>query len=208
MSIPRIVSAMEYIDDDLVSSAVTYTRQKRKWWTNWKAIAACVAVVAIVFGAIPFLNSNPNAPIGSPFVLTAYATGVDNTVSAVEMKEGENIPVSFFEANNGMRGYVFSYAADDPKQPISVSIINADQQFTVDEKIETISNLEMDSTQRYVFFIPPQNEAGPYSLPLTMHDEETNTVALLKVVIEQAEDGYTARIDSISIFEKRTEPTK
>ena len=96
MSIPRIVSAMEYIDDDLVSGAVTYTRQKRKWWTNWKAIAACVAVVAIVFGVIPFFN---NSPVGSPFVLTAYAAGIDNTVSAVELKEGENIPVSFFEAN-------------------------------------------------------------------------------------------------------------
>ena len=130
----------------------------------------------------------------------------DNSLSAVAMQKGENIPVAMFEADNGMRGFVFSYAADDPKQPISVSIINADQQFTVDEKIETISGLEMDSTQRYVFFIPPQDEAGPYSLPLTMHDEETNTVALLKVVIEQAEDGYTARIDELTMYERKDAP--
>ena len=203
MSIPRITKAMEYIDDDLVSGAVTYTRQKRKWWKNWKAIAACVAVVALLFGAIPFLN---NGPAVSPFVLTPYAMEPDNSLSAVAMQEGENIPVAMFEADNGMRGFVFSYAADDPKQPISVSIINADQQFTVDEKIETISGLEMDSTQRYVFFIPPQDEAGPYSLPLTMHDEETNTVALLKVVIEQAEDGYTARIDELTMYERKEAP--
>lgn len=203
MSIPRITKAMEYIDDDLVSGAVTYTRQKRKWWKNWKAIAACVAVVALLFGTIPFLN---NGPAVSSFVLTAYAMEPDNSLSAVAMQEGKNIPVAMFEADNGMRGFVFSYAADDPKQPISVSIINADQQFTVDEKIETISGLEMDSTQRYVFFIPPQDEAGPYSLPLTMHDEETNTVALLKVVIEQAEDGYTARIDELTMYERKEAP--
>ena len=205
MSIPRIAKALNYIDDDLVSGAVTYTRQKRKWWKNWRAIAACAAVVVLIFGAIPFLN-NTNVPIGSPFVLTAYAAEIDNTISAVEMKEGENIPVSMFEADNGMRGFVFSYAADDPEQPISVSIINADQQFTVDEKIETISGLEMESTQKYVFFIPPQDEAGPYSLPLTIHDEETNTVALLTVVIEQNEDGYTARIDELTTYERKEAP--
>jgi len=203
MSIPRIVSAMEYIDDDLVSGAVTYTRQKRKWWKNWKAIAACVAVVALLFGAIPFLN---NGPAVSPFVLTAYAMEPDNSLSAVAMQEGENIPVAMFEADNGMRGFVFSYAADDPEQPISVSIINADQQFTVDEKIETISGLEMDSTQRYVFFIPPQDEAGPYSLPITIHDEDENTVALITLLIEQTESGYTSRIEELTTYPRKEAP--
>ena len=30
MSIPKIVNAMEYIDDNLVSNAVTYVPKKRK----------------------------------------------------------------------------------------------------------------------------------------------------------------------------------
>ena len=192
--------ALSEIGDKYITKANEYVAVKKTFRWNWKAVAACVAVVALLFGAIPLLN---NGPAVSPFVLTAYAMEPDNSLSAVAMQEGENIPVAMFEADNGMRGFVFSYAADDPEQPISVSIINADQQFTVDEKIETISGLEMDSTQKYVFFIPPQNEAGPYSLPLTMHDEETNTVALLKVVIEQNEDGYTARIDELTTYERK-----
>lgn len=203
MNTKTFSNALGEIGDKYITEANEYTAAKkvRRW--NWKAIAACVAVVALLFGAIPFLN---NGPAVSPFVLTAYAMEPDNSLSAVAMQEGENISVAMFEADNGMRGFVFSYAADDPEQPISVSIINADQQFTVDEKIETISGLEMDSTQRYVFFIPPQDEAGPYSLPLTMHDEETNTVALLKVVIEQAEDGYMARIDELTMYERKEAP--
>ena len=208
MSIPRIVSAMEYIDDDLVSGAVTYTRQKRKWWTNWKAIAACVAVVAIVFGAIPFLNSNPNAPIGSPFVLTAYAAGVDNTVSAVELKEGENIPVSFFEANNGLKGFVFSYKADKPQNHISLSIMTDGAQTTIGQQIEAINGLELSKENIYVFYIPKQDQPAPYSVPLTMEDEASNTLALLNVVIEETAEGYTARIDSFTIYEKTTKPVK
>ena len=208
MSIPRIVSAMEYIDDDLVSGAVTYTRQKRKWWTNWKAIAACVAVVAIVFGAIPFLNSNPNAPIGSPFVLTAYAAGVDNTVSAVEMKEGESIPVTFFEANNGIKGFVFSYKADKPQNHISLSIMTDGAQTTIGQQIEAINGLELSKENIYVFYIPKQDQPAPYSVPLSMEDEASNTLALLNVVIEETAEGYTARIDSFTIYEKTTKPVK
>jgi len=45
-------------------------------------------------------------------------------------------------------------------------------------------------------------------LPLTMEDEATNTIAMLNVVIEEIDGGYTAKIDSISINEKRTEPPK
>ena len=205
MSIPRIVSAMEYIDDDLVSGAVTYTRQKRKWWTNWKAIAACVAVVTIVFGVIPFFN---NSPVGSPFVLTAYAAGIDNTVSAVELKEGENIPVSFFEANNGLKGFVFSYKADKPQNHISLSIMTDGAQTTIGQQIEAINGLELSKDNIYVFYIPKQDQPAPYSVPLTMEDEASNTLALLNVVIEETAEGYTARIDSFTVYEKTTKPVK
>ena len=208
MSIPRIVNAMEYIDDDLVSDAVTFVPQKRKWWMNWKAIAACAAVVAIIFGAIPFLNSNPNAPIGSPFVLTAYAAGVDNTVSAVEMKEGENIPVTFFEANNGVKGFVFSHRATTPQNHVSFSIMTDGSQIAIGQQIEAINGLELSKENIYVFYIPKQDQPAPYSVPLTMEDEASNTLALLNVVIEETEDGYTARIDSITVYEKTTKPVK
>lgn len=208
MSIPRIVSAMEYIDDDLVSGAVTYTRQKRKWWSNWKAIAACAAVVAVVLGAIPFLNSTPNAPIGSPFVLTAYAAGIDNTVSAVEMKEGENIPVTFFEANNGLKGFIFSYKADKPQNHLSFSIMTDGAQTAIGQQIEAINGLELSKENIYVFYIPAQDQPAPYSVPLTMEDETSNTLALLNVVIEETAEGYTARIDSFTVYEKTTKPVK
>ena len=208
MSIPRIVNAMEYIDDNLVSNAVTYVPQKRKQWMNWKAFAACAAVIAIVFGAIPFLNRNPNAPISSPFVLTAYAAGVDNTVSAVEMKEGESIPVTFFEANNGVKGFVFSHRATTPQNHVSFSIMTDGSQIAIGQQIEAINGLELSKENIYVFYIPKQDQPAPYSVPLTMEDEASNTLALLNVVIEETAEGYTARIDSFTIYEKTTKPAK
>ena len=37
---------------------------------------------------------------------------------------------------------------------------------------------------------------------------KSNSIALLNVVIEETEDGYVARIESITIYEKITQPTK
>ena len=208
MSIPRIVNAMEYIDDNLVSNAVTYVPKKRKQWMNWKAFAACAAVIAIVIGVIPFLNNGTNAPDNIPFVLTAYAAGIDNTVSAVELKEGESIPVTFFEANNGIKGFVFSHRATTPQNHVSLSIMTDGSQIAIGQQIEAINGLELSKENIYVFYIPKQDQPAPYSVPLTMEDEASNTLALLNVVIEETEDGYTARIDSITVYEKTTKPVK
>ena len=66
MSIPRIVSAMEYIDDDLVSGAVTYTRTKKtNSWLKWGTMAACLCLVvagAFIAGRI----SNDPHPVQRP----------------------------------------------------------------------------------------------------------------------------------------------
>ena len=208
MSIPRIVNAMEYIDDNLVSNAVTYVPKKRKQWMNWKAFAACAAVIAIVIGVIPFLNNGTNTPDNILFVLTAYAAGIDNTVSAVEMKEGESIPVTFFEANNGIKGFVFSYRATTPQNHVSCSIMTDGSQIAIGQQIEAINGLELSKENIYEFYIPAQDQPAPYSVPLTMEDEASNTLALLNVVIEETAEGYTARIDSFTIYEKTTKPVK
>ena len=203
MKTPRIVNAMEYIDDDLISGAVTYTRQNRKWWTNWKTIAACVAVVALLFGILPFFNNNPT---GSPFVLTAYAAGTDNKVTTSEMNEGVHVPVSTFEANNGLWGFVFSYSTDDFKQPVSISIINADERVNVDGAIEMITGIEMDDSQKYIFYIPPQDEEGPYSLTFTIQDNDSNTIAMITLLIERTEGGYTSMISELKSYPRKETP--
>ena len=208
MSIPRIVNAMEYIDDNLVSNAVTYVPKKRKQWMNWKAFAACAAVIAIVIGVIPFLNNGTNAPDNIPFVLTAYAAGIDNTVSAVEMKEGESIPVTFFEANNGIKGFVFSHRATTPQNHVSLSIMTDGSQIAIGQQIEAINGLELSKENIYEFYIPAQDQPAPYNVPLTMEDEASNSIALLNVVIEETDEGYIARIDSITVYEKTTKPVK
>ena len=81
-------------------------------------------------------------------------------------------------------------------------------QISIGQQIEAINGLELSKENIYEFYIPAQDQPAPYNVPLTMEDEASNSIALLNVVIEETEDGYVARIDSITIYEKITQPTK
>lgn len=54
MKTPRMAEAMNYIDDDLVSGAITYTRKKNTGWVKWCALAACLCLIISI--AIPVLH--------------------------------------------------------------------------------------------------------------------------------------------------------
>lgn len=203
MNTQKFSAAMGEISDKYINEALSYKRKtKKRGWLKVGAVAACLCLV--LAGLFPLFNQ----PGVSPFVLTAYALESDNTVSAAVMMEGENIPVTMFEADNGVWGFVFSYEAENPTDYVSISIMTAGQQITIDEQITAINGLELDNEQIYTFFIPPQDEAGPFSLPFTMEDESTNQIAMLHVVIEQNEGGYVARVDEVTIHERKEAPPK
>lgn len=201
MTTKKFSEAMSELEDKYITEAITYQRSKKKRnWFKWVAAVACICLV--LAGLFPLLHQ----PSVSPFVLTAYALESDNTVSTAVMMEGENIPVTMFEADNGVWGFVFSHEAENPTDYVSISIMTAGQQVTIDEQITAINGLELDNEQIYTFFIPPQDETGPFSLPFTMEDESTNQIAMLHVVIEQSEGGYVARVDEVTIHERKEAP--
>ena len=45
MKTPKMVEAISYIDDDLVSGAINCTRKKKSGWLRWGAMAACLCLV-------------------------------------------------------------------------------------------------------------------------------------------------------------------
>lgn len=47
MKAPKMVDAMNYIDDDLVSDSITYKKKKTSQWTKWVSLAACLCVLIL-----------------------------------------------------------------------------------------------------------------------------------------------------------------
>lgn len=56
MKTPRIVNAIEYIDEDMIAEAVSYSPKKQAIpvWTKWLAVAACICLC--IMGAFKILN--------------------------------------------------------------------------------------------------------------------------------------------------------
>lgn len=224
MSTDRFTAAMGYIDDDLISDAVTYMPQKKSSvrWMKWVAVAACFCLVIGL--SFPGLFKDPSVGglesntiitdakpeeaesefgVLFPLVLTAYAVENDNTVSTALLQEGESVPVSLFETNNGIKGFVFSYDITTPGQTSSVSIMTEGEFPGI---IYEIAGIEMDKEKNYIYFIPEQSKTTTYFLMIPYSDIEEDMVYEYHLIIEEDEFGYIATVDHVVTHERKSEP--
>lgn len=67
MKTPKMVEAISYIDDDLVSEAITYRKKKNRGWIKWGAMAACFCLVfaAAVVSSLTPAFADPLTPPGN-----------------------------------------------------------------------------------------------------------------------------------------------
>ena len=224
MSTDRFTAAMGYIDDDLISDAVSYMPQKKSSvrWMKWVAVAACICLVIGL--SFPGLFKDPSVGglesntiitdakpeeaesefgVLFPLVLTAYAVENDNTVSTALLQEGESVPVSLFETDNGIKGFVFSYDITTPGQTSSVSIMTEGEFPGI---IYEIAGIEMDKEKNYIYFIPEQSKTTPYFLMIPYSDIEEDMVYEYHLIIEEDEFGYIATVDHVVTHERKSEP--
>ena len=224
MSMDRFTAAMGYIDDDLISDAVTYIPKKKSpvRWIRWVAVAACFCL--IIGLSAPGLFKDPSVGglesntiitdakpeeaesefgVLFPLVLTAYAVENDNTVSTALLQEGESVPVSLFETDNGIKGFVFSYDITTPGQTSSVSIMTEGEFPGI---IYEIAGIEMDKEKNYIYFIPEQSKTTPYFLMIPYSDIEEDMVYEYHLIIEEDEFGYIATVDHVVTHERKSEP--
>lgn len=205
MRTPRIVDAMNYIDDDLVSWAVEYRRvplTTRLFRKPFLKACACFLVFALLFG-VAFLRGEDGNVVSSPFILTAYAASPDNgSTTASVLEKGKQVPISRFETESGLSGFVVSYNKPDDSLPSSIIVFTADN--SVQEQIEEISGITNDLTQNYYFYIPTENEVEPYTLPLFLTDIEANLICQYKVTITQIDGSYYAELVEESVMERVT----
>lgn len=204
MRTPRIVDAMNYIDDDLVSGAVEYRRTRlstRLLRNPFLKACACFLVIAFILGLAFFRNKEGNV-VSSPFILTAYAAIPDNgSTMAYILEKGKQVPISTFESTSGLTGFVISYDKPEDGMPSSIAIISAGNNR---DRIEEIVGIATDSTQNYYFYIPGENEMEPYVVPLFLTDTEANLVCQYTITITQIAGSYYAELTEENIIERVT----
>lgn len=226
MSTERFTAAMEYIDDELISEAITFMPKRKSYveWMKWGAVAVCFCVIVALSISRMFnreissvLESNtavtdekPEAEehgyvknIDFSLIITAYAMESDSSLTTTLLKDGESVPVSLFETENNLKGFVFSYDITEPGQVSSVSIMTEGEFSGV---IYEIAGLEMDNDKNYIYYVPEQSKTTPYMLMIPYSDIENDMVYEYHIVIEEDETGYIATVDHILSHERRTAP--
>lgn len=205
MRTPRIVEAMNYIDDDLVSWTVEYRRVPlfaRLFRKPFLKACACFLVIALAFGVAFFWGENGNVAT-SQFVVTAYAVSPDDGNEITNtLEKGKQVPISKFETESGLSGFVISYNKLDDSLPSSITIIATDN--SSQNRITEISGIANDPTQNYYFYVPGENEIEPYTLPLLLTDTETNLICQYMVTITQIDGNYYAELVEENIMERVT----
>lgn len=86
MKTPKMVEAMSYIDDDLVSGAINSTKRKKAGWMKWGAMAACLCLViagAVMWTHNPGLSGNPPHSAAGPELGGTVPEGVDPVMASV-----------------------------------------------------------------------------------------------------------------------------
>lgn len=191
------------VQDEYILDAQAPVRRGRASWVKWVAVAACLCIAFM--GLIPLFGDHE-----SPFVLTAYALDDDNSLLSLKMEEGQSVPISTFVAGNGMEGFVFSHKSRESEKAPLVSIIRIDFspyimadsfKSTSAEEIEKINLIDMKKTQQYIFFVPSEGESAPYSLTISVYDEDASTAVNLSIMIKYDEGGYSAEIVKINSYE-------
>lgn len=203
MKIPRMVDAMNEIDDELVSWADGYRRATK---VNrlarepvWK-VCECVFAFVLIIGMVCFWSPDSKKSV-SPFVLTAYAFSQDGGASANVLEQGRQVPISTFETTGGLMGFVISCNKIDDDALSSVAIISNG---TYQDGIDEIVGIATDPNQNYYIYIPGENEVAPYTLPLFLTDEDANIVCQYKIMVIQVDNSYYAELVEEGVMERTT----
>lgn len=194
MRTSRIVDAMNYIDDDLVSWAVGYQRvplSARLQRSSFLRAGAFFLVIALIFG-FTFFRGRDDHEASSPFTLSVYAAlPEDGSIMENILEKGVQVPISTFETANGLTGFVVSCNKADDGMPSSIAIISAENARGL---IEEIKGIAVDPAKNYFFYIPTEKEAEPYILPLLLNDTDADLFYRYKVRISQIDGSYYAEL--------------
>ncbi len=195
MKQPKIVQAMQYLDEALIieasASRIEEPLSARLYRKPYIKICACFLIAFLIF-AIVFLRFGGQDDITSPFILTAYAVFDGETdVSTNILENGKKVPISTFETENGAFGFVISYNKTDINVPSSIAIITAGKH---SGQIKEIIGIVTDPTQNYFVCVPAEHAAAPFVFPLIITDTESLLVYQCQIVIEETDGCYYAEL--------------
>ena len=199
MNIPKSVEVFEYIDDELLAEAIAFERKplhSRVPQHPLFKLCACFLIVCTVFFSIYAYSHRQTT--ACPVVLTAYAK-TDTQVSAQIMQQNMKIPVSKFEAENGISFFVFSHDRNDGKRQNSEFVHS--QGMELDKEILwEILDMIGGEGKEYLIYIPEDANAPVVEITMLPFKDESGLYTF-DIIITQHNGNCYAELCNIKKVE-------
>lgn len=192
MKEPRIVDALNYLSDDIVSDAISFEPKHKKYHLAWRFVA-CATIVALIFGVIPFFNKDNEV---SPLVVTAYALERDGSLSSHIMEENVRVPLSIIEIEPSVEGFLFSCPLEDPEGYSTVTLLSSE--FFPDNPVELLYEFIEENGIQYFYFVPAEGEELPINFNVNINDEGGDQYRY-EIEINLDDHGYTAILQNVTV---------
>ena len=199
MNSEKFSNALGKIDVSYVEEVIDYNAKKKITGQIWKLAIACAAVIVLTIGVLPLFYKDKEET--SDFTLLAYASQ-NGTVVENKVQEGTRVPISLFEAENGVKGFVFAY---NKKIPGEISAVTTMTEGEFSDVLEEIIGLKLGTDKNYVFYIPEQDKGFPYRFVMTYTDIGENLVHFCYLLVEETEEGYSAVIERTESAKRKRE---
>lgn len=175
----KIINSLNYIDDSLISEAISYKPAKNKI----AGIAACLVFLSAILICASFFNTESDS---LPFSLKAYGESCTS-----DLIIGEKIPVDIFETTSGEKGFIFSYDKPDENAPPAVAVVSEGECEGIEDEILKIAD---DRTQNYIFYGVDKNNSFPYTQIFIIDDFKTGIKYNFTITIIKENDEYFAQL--------------
>ncbi len=201
-----LLESIGYVDSKYLEKTENYVPKKKSVWVKYVAIAACFCLLFL--GLLPKANKS-NAP---GFVFTAYALDANNEVISSEMAIGESVPISFFESEKGIKGFLFSYPFVKTEQNnVPSRVIFGDFVFdgyAEEDIIQIALDNSMDMNQNYVIFVISSYTKLPYDCMYICTTSDLDVIYQMDLRIDETDEGYNATLVKMTEIERVYESPK
>ena len=191
----QILDAVGTVNDGMIRELWEETPKRKTNKTVYRlATAACTAVLFLAVFSIIVRNSNQDLGI----TVYAFSRGEEKAQSE-KLSEFGKTPLDLFYAETGEAFFVFSYAAEDPEEPIQVVTQGASRGLY--PAIKRTAGISEQPGNVYVYYFPELSEKAPYSISFFTEDKSKDRWLAVTMQITLEDERYYVTLSEIKEVE-------
>ncbi len=198
MNTPKIIRAMNHLDDDLIMDAMEEKQAPTKVSRPFRRIISVAAVLILLIGVGVFQESRSGQSGSSmPNPLAVYAMDLDGNLTHTYLDVEKSRELSEIELEIGLHGFLFSCKLDNPKEKSQLHMLNFSSTHTPNG-VEALYQILEDRGYCYFYFTPGESDVPPYKITCT-GDTGDGCIMTYKLLVEQSLTGYKVTVVERSI---------